>query len=143
TNAPCVLGSHSSTAPGQRVVIPKWALPPLWGGGRRFALRGGGASGPRLRVPLGQGDLDDEGRAGVVVRLDPDAPVHPADELAADVEPEPGAADSAGHVRIEAVELLEDPRPLRVGNSQARVADDEAHRLRVGLQRDLDPTAVR
>src|SRR5205809_845499 len=58
---------------------------------------------------LGRGrDLHAEDRALPVVRLDPDAPTDPADELAGDVEAQARAPDPAGHVGIEAVELLED-----------------------------------
>ena len=37
------------------------------------------------------------------------------DDLARDVEAEPGAADAAGHRRVETVELLEDPVELGGG----------------------------
>src|SRR5213078_1894289 len=61
-------------------------------------------------------NLEVERRSFAVPRLDPDAPAHTLDELAADVEPEPRAADAARHVRIEPIELLEHARLLVVGN---------------------------
>src|SRR5205823_7918590 len=54
------------------------------------------------------GQLEQEGRALPVVRFDPDAAAHPADPLLADVQPETGAANPPGHLRVGAVELLED-----------------------------------
>src|SRR3954462_2615820 len=74
------------------------------------------------RGALGDGDLDVERRASAVaVALDPDAAVEAADELAADVEAEAGAADAAGHVRIESVELLEDAPALARRDPEAAV----------------------
>ena len=78
--------------------------------------------------PLGGRQFDDEGRAAAEARgLDPDAAVHPTNELATDVEAEPGAADSAGHVRIEPVELLEDAALLGRRDAEAFVGDHEPH----------------
>src|SRR5690349_5015876 len=74
---------------------------------------------------LGLGDLDVEGRAAVTVRLDPDAAVDAANELAADVETQPGAADPARHVGVEAEELLEDAPLLRGWDPEALVDDRE------------------
>src|SRR5438876_5646017 len=72
---------------------------------------------------LGGRDLDHEGRArAVAVVLDPDAPIDAAHELAADVEPEAGTADPAGHLRVETVELLEDEPPLRWRDAEPAVA---------------------
>src|SRR5207253_1234049 len=88
-------------------------------------------------------DLHDEGRAGGSVRFDPDSAVDPAYELPADVEAEPGAADAAAHVRIEAVELLEDPPLLARGDTEAGVRDREADVAVVRLERDLDRTTLR
>src|SRR5205823_14553497 len=67
-------------------------------------------------------NLHAESGALAVVRLDPDAPVEPVDELAADVEPEPGAADASRHVRIEAIELLEDATALGRRDAEPVVA---------------------
>src|SRR5665811_759576 len=77
------------------------------------AAVGAGCRGLLLR------DLDEERRAVAAFRLHPDAPVHAAHELPADVEAEARAADAPGHVGIEAVELLEDPALLDGGNAQS------------------------
>ena len=81
-------------------------------------------------------------------RLDPDASVHPVHELAADVEAEPGAADAAGQVRVEAVELLEDPPLLapagcrgpgrRRGSGRGCRGASSATRTRAAVGRVLD-----
>src|SRR3954447_7315073 len=114
--------------PGGRVPPPAF---PLWTRQRSpLSTRqsGGGLLGlPRRGGALGDRDLDVERRpAGLAARavripLDPDAAVQPADELPADVEAEAGAADAAGHVRIEAVELLEDATALRRRDAEAAV----------------------
>ena len=64
------------------------------------------------------------------------------DELAADVEAEARAADAAGHVRVEAVELLEDAPLLGGGDAEALVVDGKAHARRAGGELDLDAPAV-
>ena len=81
-------------------------------------------------------------RAFAELRLDPDRPVHPADELAADVEAEAGAADPTGHVRIEAVELLEDPAVLGGGDPEPAVVDREADRTVAVRDRERDEPAL-
>src|SRR3954466_3965452 len=58
---------------------------------------------------------DAEGRAFVGDRRNGERPVQPVDDLAADVEPDPGPADPAAHLRVEPVELLENPLLLRGG----------------------------
>src|SRR5581483_4905958 len=73
------------------------------------------------------GHLDDEGRPVRSVRLHPDPAVDPAEELAADVEAEAGAADAASHVRVEAVELLEDAALLGGRDAETGVGHDEAN----------------
>ena len=87
-------------------------------------------------------ELDEEGRALAELRLDPDLPVHPAHELAADVEAEAGAADAAGHVGIEAVELLEDPPVLGRGDAEPGVGDREADRAVAVRDRERDRPAL-
>src|SRR5207247_9341981 len=86
-------------------------------------------------APLGGGSmrceerkLEDERGALARLRVDPDLPVHPIDELAADVQTQTCSPHALGHVRIEAVELLKDPpvRPDR--DAAAFVADAEAGR---------------
>src|SRR5204863_5078523 len=76
------------------------------------------------------------------LRLEPDVPAHAADELVADVEPEPCAADATGHMRIDAVELLEDHALLVGRNPEPLVTDLEEHVLFVPLDADFDPAAV-
>src|SRR5213078_249716 len=73
-----------------------------------------------------RGQLEREGCALAGLRLDPDAPVHRPDELTADVEAEAGSADAAPLVRIEAVELVEDPLLLAHRDAEALVLDGEA-----------------
>src|SRR5689334_13466434 len=88
-------------------------------------------------------DLDIEDRSLAVVRLDPDPPADPPDELAGDVEAEARAADAAGHVRVEAVELLEDPVALRGWDAEAGVGDGEPHRALRGRDAEADVAARR
>src|SRR4051812_41722816 len=104
-------------------------------GGSRDGLATGGL--------LDRRDLDDERRALPAVRLDPDAAVEAAHQLAADVEPEAGAADAARHVRIEAIELLEDPPALRGGDAEALIRYGPAHRARRARHLHRDRPAVR
>src|SRR5262249_61275967 len=69
-------------------------------------------------------------------------PHHAADELVADVETEAGTAYAAGHVRIDAIELLEDHALLLGGDPEPLVLNAEDHVLVVRLNPDLDPAAV-
>src|SRR5204863_5309934 len=107
-----------------------------------------GRRAPAVAVPAdGRGgllprDLDVEGRAGLALRLDPDTAVDPADELPADVEAETGAADAAGHVGVEAVELLEDPALLGRRDAQAVIGDGEADVALARLDGHGDRAAV-
>ena len=95
------------------------------------------------RLELGRRDLDRERRAPVGFGLDPDAPAHHAHEFARDVETEAGAADPAGHVRVEAIELLEDAPVLGVGDPEALVTHSEADSAVVAPDPELDRAAVR
>src|SRR5207245_6725605 len=77
-----------------------------------------------VRDHVGHRQLDVEGRAAAETgRVDPDPAVHAVHELAADVEAEAGPADAAGHVRVEPVELLEDPPLLRGRAPEARLRE--------------------
>src|SRR5581483_5770365 len=116
----------------------------------RQPIRGPAGSGRVRDPPVGDDrrrhllrDLDHEGRSGLPVRLDPDPSVDPADELTADIEAEPGPADAPLHVRIEAIELLEDPPLLRRRNAEALVADREADVPVARLERERDRAAAR
>ena len=96
--------------------------------GRRGArLRASGAAGRAfVFAVLGSNrELDRGSRATTAVRGDPDAAVHAMHELAADVEAEACSADAAGQVRVEAEELLEDPRLLGRRDAEALVDDAE------------------
>src|SRR5207244_9151625 len=96
----------------------------------------------RLRGRLGScRNLHVEDRAAAAVGLDPDPPVHAANEFARDVEPQAGAADSAGHVGVEPVELLEDPALLGGWNAEPFVGDGEAHVLACRFYADLHVAA--
>src|SRR5262245_25763292 len=99
--------------------------------------------GDALRRPLRGRDLHEEGRALAVVRLDPDASVEPVDELTADVETEAGAPDAARHVRIEAIELLEDAPALGCRDAEPAVADRPQHVVVPALDADVHGPAVR
>src|SRR6266487_1662240 len=97
-----------------------------------------------LRGRLGSGrNLHVEDGALPAVRLDPDPPVHASDELAGDVEAQAGATDPAGHVRVEPVELLEDPALLGGWDAEPLVGDGETHIIAGGLQAEVDVPARR
>src|SRR4029079_1678484 len=87
--------------------------------------------------------LERECRAAPRVGLDADAAAYAAHDLARDVEPEAGAADTAREVRVEAEELLEDPLVLRRGDADAAGAHDAADAAIGRLELELDETAVR
>src|SRR6478672_6201724 len=88
-------------------------------------------------------NLHMEDRAAPVVRLDPDSPMHAADELAGDVEAQPRASDPAGHVRIDPVELFEDTALLAGRDAEPLVGDGEPHVLARRLEADAHVPAVR
>src|SRR5579859_1535627 len=58
-------------------------------------------------------------------RMKPDVTVHGADELAADVEAEAGAANLADAGGVGAGEAAEEAAALVVGNTQALIADGD------------------
>ena len=91
----------------------------------------------------GERKLHDEGRALAFFRADGEPTIHPADELAADVEAEPRPADAARELGIDPVELAEDPLLLPVGDAEALVRDREPEVRGVRLDADLDRAAVR
>src|SRR5262249_29867093 len=115
-------------------------------GGRRTAhLRAREAERRPLHVraaELGGGQVDDEDRAARLAAFDPDLALHLADELPADVQAEPGAADATRQLRVEAVELLEDPLPLARWDADPLVADAGTDAVVDTLHRDLDPPTV-
>src|SRR4051794_8583747 len=65
------------------------------------------AAGARRPGGSARRQLDHERGAAAGARLGPDAAVHQLDELAADVEPEPGPAHAAREVGIEPEEFVE------------------------------------
>src|SRR5207249_858049 len=87
--------------------------------------------------------LDDERRTAPLARGDGDAAGHAPNELAADVEAEPGSTDPARLLSIDAVELPEDPLLLAVGDPQALVADHEPQPVLFRLDAHLDAPSVR
>src|SRR5439155_12087721 len=93
----------------------------------------GRLSGPQLHAERG---------ACALARDDPDRAVHQPHELAADVEPETGAAHAAGQIRVEAVELLEDPALLGERDAEPLVAHGDTYAVAPG-DGHLDATAVR
>src|SRR5581483_4676514 len=83
-----------------------------------------------------------ERRAGVGRRLHGQRAVQPLDDLLADVEAEPGAADAAAHLHVEAVELLEDALLLGGGYPDALVDDGDLDALRFFRDEDVHPAPV-
>src|SRR3954447_16244413 len=98
-------------------------------------------------APLAEGSgerqLERELRAPAGLGVDPDPALHALDELAGDVEAETGAADALRHVRVEPVELVEDPVVLLGRDPEALVGDAEPHPGAVPLEPDEDPALVR
>src|SRR5262249_42810579 len=101
---------------------------PATGGSISSASAGSTRSPPSGRGsdPLGQRQLEGERCALVRIGLDPDPAVHRLNELPADVEPQTASSDAAPMVRIESIELLEDPLLLAERDAQPLVADGEA-----------------
>ena len=56
-----------------------------------------------------------------------DRPVHPSDQLAADVQPEAASSDARQHVRVGAIELLEDATLGVAGDAEPLVGDLDPH----------------
>src|SRR6478672_12511857 len=83
-----------------------------------------------------------EVRAAALTRLDRDRAVHPAHELAGDVEAKPGTAHAAGQIRVDAVELVEDPALLAQRHPEPGVDDAEPHSVVEALDSELDHPAV-
>src|SRR5215207_9713761 len=79
---------------------------------------------PRPHI-LCRAELDEERRPLALGRLDPDAPVEPANELPDDVQTEPRSADAARHVGVEAVELLEDTTLLGMRYAEPLIGHGE------------------
>src|SRR5215212_9161586 len=111
-----VTSTVSSPDPARRIRLPTLFLPAY----RRLLS----SFCPCFR-PGCDRDLDIEDRALAVVGLDPDPPVHAPDELPRDVQAQAGATDASGHVRIEPVELLEDPAVLDRRDPEAGVRHGE------------------
>src|SRR5919198_750715 len=88
----------------------------------------------------GGGELEHEGGALALLRVDPDPAVHLPDELLADVEAQAGAAHAPGQVSIEPVELLEDPHLLVNGYAETLVGDGEPDVAVRPLERHADTT---
>src|SRR5438067_13536627 len=87
-------------------------------------------------------ELEKERRALVAVRLDPDATAHAADQLLADVEAEAGPSHAPDHLRVGAVELLEDPVLVLGRNPKPLVLHGEANGAVVLVDLDLDVAAL-
>src|SRR5437868_7469701 len=99
--------AHSTRSPGLR-----WLRSAL-------VSRPSGADHPRQRHR--------ERRAGPPAGAHGEHPAHLLDDLARDVQAEPGAADAAGHLGVEPIELLEDPCLLGGRDAEALVLDVDAH----------------
>src|SRR5215470_20031529 len=94
------------------------------------------------RLDLSGRQLEREGRPFALPRRHPDSSVHLVDELLADVEPEARTAHTAGHLRVQPVELVEDALLLDERDAKSVVADGEPDAVVDGAQRNLDRTPV-
>src|SRR5436190_305089 len=111
--------------PGRSVVTTRSAA--FCCGVRASASARAASTSGRLRRPR---QHDGERGALTGCRCHRERPVQSVDDLAADVETEPRPADASAHLRIEAIELLENPLLLRGGDPDALVDDvDEMLRL--------------
>src|SRR3954468_12815794 len=97
----------------------------------------------RPRTFLGDRQFQEERRAVAAVGDDPDAAVHPRDQLAGDVEAPPRSPDSPREVGGEPEELLEDPVLLGGRDAQPLVADAESDAAAAAADLQLDSPAVR
>src|SRR5262245_27433248 len=70
-----------------------------------------------------RGKLHLEGRALAQRRLHPDATTMHLDNLLGDGKPETGATLRLGQGAVDLMELLEDARPLVLGNAGPRIGD--------------------
>src|SRR4029453_18171847 len=87
--------------------------------------------------------LERERRAAARLGLDRDVAIHPARQLAADVEAEAGSARRFRQVWIDAVEFLEDRLLLARGDADALVGDGKPYAIGALADRDRDPAALR
>src|SRR5215211_8980825 len=101
------------------------------------------SGGAERQVRGGARELEEERGAFALLGLQPDLPAHPFDELATDVEAKAGSADALDHVRIEPVELLEDPALLVGWDPHSLVGDAEEHAALGRVDSQLDPSPVR
>src|SRR5215204_3080747 len=97
------------------------------------------SDGPRR---LGARELEVKRRALTGLGTDADAAAHPADELAADVQPQPGAARDLSLVWVRAVELLEDRPLLGRRDSDPLVLDLDPRAGRGATRGDGDRSAA-
>src|SRR5512138_1342634 len=112
----------------------------LGGPGERLRRREGGALAVRLRCM--QGELDDERSAGARLALDADGAAVGGDDPPDDVEAESEAAEVADG--DGALEALEDPRLIGLGDAHAVIADDEQRAVAQAAHDDVNggPGAV-
>jgi hypothetical protein len=89
------------------------------------------------------GEIQEEARAPARPGIKPNSAVHASDELTADVEAEARSAHAAGEVRVEAVELREDPFMLGGRNPEPFVVHAEPHPIAECLDPHFDRPAVR
>src|SRR3954453_4428062 len=110
--------------------------PPAASSATRRPSRAARASRCRYR------QLEAEARAFAFARVAPDGAVHPPHQLPRDVEPQAGAAHAARQVRVDAVELVEDPPLLARRDAEPVVDHAEADRVVTPGDLQLDRPAV-
>src|SRR5215208_1220065 len=96
-----------------------------------------GSLSETLRI---RGHFEQKQRTRTRGGIEPEPPSHPLNELAADVQPEAGSNDSALHLHVRSVELLEDPLPFLLGDPGPFVRDAEDDGLPGALDGHPDRT---
>ncbi|MFO0747453.1 MAG: hypothetical protein U1F43_17580 [Myxococcota bacterium] len=136
--------AESAAAPVSTSLVDAPQRPAVVATARRLARR---PSTTSTRVPrrprrvagdCGERHLEPEGRAHVGSALDADLAAHELDQLAADGEPEAGAAVAP---RVRAVDLregAEEAAQVLGGDADAGVGDRHAHATRARCARQLD-----
>src|SRR5215207_2924345 len=115
--------------------FPRWRVTSRW-------LRGLRDDGLLAGAARQQRQVDDERRPLPFPRADRDPALHPPDELAADVQAQPGSADAPGLLGIDAVNLAEDPLLLAVRDPETLVPHCDPQAAVARLELDLHTPAL-